>query len=292
MRSLCFIIQPPHDGLSVQKYARNILKLSARAFIKQKYTDNGMLRNGVPCRSIDLLHAGDRFELRVPAETPAYEAIEGPVDILYEDEDFLAVNKQAGLPVHPSKGTGITLLNAVAYYFMQKQACHVFRPIYRLDKDTSGILLVAKHRIAASCSSLTKRYYAICEGTLSGEGLVDQPIRRSDASIITRETGSGKPATTKWKALACTASHTLLELDLLTGRTHQIRVHMASVGHPLAGDTLYGGSRSHIARQALHCGLLTVDFLPIEKRIDLHADFPQDMLDAFPELFCALHKEV
>lgn len=283
-RALTYTVPPAWDGRTVKDFARQHLGLSSRAFVKQKYLPGGLVKNGQPCRSVDLLRAGDRLCLTLPQDAETYQAVEGPLSILYEDQDYLAVDKPPAMPVHPSPGHDRdSLLNRVAFHYQLTGQAPAFRPLYRLDKDTSGILLVGKHRAAVSSAQVEKTYYAVCQGELSGDGTVEAPIGLEPGSKIRRCCREdGQPAVTHWQVLASQEGHTLLRLRLETGRTHQIRVHMAHLGHPLAGDDLYGGSRYRLCRQALHCGELSLVCKPLGAGLRLAAPFPEDMAAAFP----------
>lgn len=283
-RTLTYTVPPAWDGRTVKDFARQHLGLSSRAFVKQKYLPGGLVKNGQPCRSVDLLRAGDRLCLTLPQDAETYQAVEGPLSILYEDQDYLAVDKPPAMPVHPSPGHDRdSLLNRVAFHYQLTGQAPAFRPLYRLDKDTSGILLVGKHRAAVSSAQVEKTYYAVCQGELSGDGTVEAPIGLEPGSKIRRCCREdGQPAVTHWQVLASQEGHTLLRLRLETGRTHQIRVHMAHLGHPLAGDDLYGGSRYRLCRQALHCGGLSLVCKPLGAGLRLAAPFPEDMAAAFP----------
>lgn len=283
-RTLTYTVPPAWDGRTVKDFARQHLGLSSRAFVKQKYLPGGLVKNGQPCRSVDLLRAGDRLCLTLPQEAETYQAVEGPLSILYEDQDYLAVDKPPAMPVHPSPGHDRdSLLNRVAFHYQRTGQAPAFRPLYRLDKDTSGILLVGKHRAAVSSAQVEKTYYAVCQGELSGDGTVEAPIGLEPGSKIRRCCREdGQPALTHWQVLASQEGHTLLRLRLETGRTHQIRVHMAHLDHPLAGDDLYGGSRQRLCRQALHCGELSLVCKPLGVGLRLAAPFPEDMAAAFP----------
>ena len=258
-RTLTYTVPPAWDGRTVKDFARQHLGLSSRAFVKQKYLPGGLVKNGQPCRSVDLLRAGDRLCLTLPQDAETYQAVEGPLSILYEDQDYLAVDKPPAMPVHPSPGHDRdSLLNRVAFHYQRTGQAPAFRPLYRLDKDTSGILLVGKHRAAVSSAQVEKTYYAVCQGELSGDGTVEAPIGLEPGSKIRRCCREdGQPA-------------------------HQIRVHMAHLGHPLAGDDLYGGSRQRLCRQALHCGELSLVCKPLGAGLRLAAPFPEDMAAAFP----------
>lgn len=279
-----FPVPASWEGRPLREFLRRGLGLSARVVTEQKQTENGLLRGGVPCRAGDLLAAGDVIALTLPPETIQGPAVERELAVLWETEDFLAVDKPAGMPIHPSPGHDRdSLLNAAAWYYESTGQQVGFRPLYRLDRDTSGVVVLAKHRLAAG-AALTKTYYALCEGELPGEGTIDTPIGLEPGSRIKRRAGEGQRAVTHWRALTLRDGLTLLAVALETGRTHQIRVHLASVGHPLVGDDLYGGSRERLGRQALHCGAVTVDLPLLGAHEKLTADFPADLREAFPWL--------
>lgn len=285
MKSLKVTIEDCPQGISVKEYAKRVLGISSRALVLQKQRSGGILRNGIPCRVTDFLQNGDELTFRFPQEQITYPEVEGEVHVLWETQDFLAVDKPPFMPVHPSPGHDRdSLLNVISGYFRKTGQDCLFRPMYRLDKDTSGILLLGKHRIAASSSCVEKTYYGVCEGELKGEGTVSLPIGLKEGSKIQRDWGQGSPAVTHWKSLAKNGKYTLAAFHLETGRTHQIRVHMASLGHPLAGDELYGGTKQVISRQALHCGKLSLFYRPLSLHHCILADFPEDMKTAFPWL--------
>ncbi len=284
MRVLEYRIPQDCEGISVRDFVRGRLGFSARFLTEVKKLPEGMRKNGVPCRSVDLLHAGDLLAFSLPEEGTPYPPKPAALSVLWETEDYLAVDKPPSMPIHPSPGHDRdSLMNAAAYYFLETGQSHLFRPLYRLDKDTSGVVILGKHRPATS-ARLEKRYYAVCQGALAGAGTVDFPIGLRPGSRIVRECGHGVTAVTHWRALAFQDGCTLLELRLDTGRTHQIRVHMAALGHPLAGDDLYGGSREAIGRQALHCGRVKLSCPPLSVEKKLTAEFPLDLRTAFPWL--------
>lgn len=284
MRRLSYTVPGGWDGAAAGSFLRIGLGLSARALAGVKYSGELAL-NGTPCHTGVLLHTGDLLELTLPEENSDYPPAELPLDIAYEDRDLLIVRKPAGMPVHPSPGHGLdSLLNAAAWHYRLTGQRGRIRPLYRLDKDTSGLLPLAKHKIAAG-ARLQKRYLAVCEGGLEGSGTVNAPIGlRAGSKIVRQVRPDGQSSLTRWRALAQAPdrSHTLLSLDLLTGRTHQIRVHMAYLGHPLAGDDLYGGSLSKISRQALHMGWLRANCLALRMDMELRWELPEDIRRAFP----------
>ncbi len=185
-----------------------------------------------------------------------------PLNIVYEDEDFVVVNKPAGMSIHPSRlgGTG-TLANAVTYYWQGLGRNTLFRPINRLDKDTSGLVLIGKSQFAhqgifnqLKQHIIDRRYIALVERSMTRDnGHINQPIARLDDNKRQRTVHpTGQSATTHYQVLDRYPDHTLLSLKLETGRTHQIRVHLSHIGHPISGDLLYGSASPLIKRQALH----------------------------------------
>lgn len=283
-RALSYVVPPSWEGRTVQDFCRRYLGLSSRAFVKQKHLPGGLLRNGTPCRSVDVLAQGDVLVLQLPQDAAVYEPQEGPLSVVWEDEDYLVVDKPPHMPIHPSPGhSRDSLLNRVAFYYEKAGQTPLFRPLYRLDRDTSGLVVLGKNRVAVSSAQVGKRYYALCQGTLAGAGTIRAPIGLEPGSKIKRccQEG-GDPAVTHWKALASNEGHTLLELSLETGRTHQIRVHFASLEHPLAGDDLYGGSRALLSTQALHCGRVQLTCPPLGAALHWESPFPQEWREAFP----------
>lgn len=280
-----FTIPAEYDGMTVKAYARQILKISGRALIKQKHQEDGITINGRHSRTIDILHTNDILSFQLPPETPDYTPIPLALEICYKDENFLVVNKPPAMPVHTSGGHQTdSLLNAVAYYDRQQGEAHIFRPLYRLDRDTSGVVWIARNRMAASGSTVRKTYYGICQGILKGQGRIDKPIGFKNGSKIVRQAGHGSRAVTNWRAMKHAGGYTLLAFQLETGRTHQIRVHLSDLGYPLAGDDLYGGNQTRIGRQALHCMETELSCKVFKLDMKQNASYPEDMLTAFPEL--------
>lgn len=236
----------------------------------------------------DILHEGDEIVLSLPDDPRLPEPVELPLSVAYEDDDVLVLDKGANMPVHPTKGhERDTLANAVAAYLTKKGESAAFRPVNRLDRDTTGLVLAAKHSYSAPllAKSAEKVYYAVCEGILSGSGTIDAPLRVKEGHGIQRETGEGGVrAVTHYTALHSESGLTLLEIHLETGRTHQIRAHFASIGIPLAGDDMYGGSRDRIARQALHCGRMSF-IQPISgEKLEIVSALPEDIHSLVPGL--------
>lgn len=280
-RRLTFSVPESLDGIMVKNFLRRECGVSARLLAKLKRVPQGITSGGALVVATDQLRAGAVVELLLPCEETAMEPAELPFLVIYEDEDLLAVDKPPGMPVYPTPGHDHdTLANAASSYFQQTGVPFSFHPVSRLDKDTSGVIILAKNTFSAAALSgnTEKTYFAVCEGILSGSGTVKDPIGLAPGSKIRRQTGpGGAPAVTHWQALDHGDGLTLLRLQLETGRTHQIRVHMASLGHSLAGDDLYGGSRERIARQALHCGIIQFIHPVKRNKIALQAPLPGDI---------------
>ena len=200
------------------------------------------------------------------------------IEIPYEDEDIIVLNKPPLMPVHESRNhIGDTLSNFVAYHCGEDMA---FRAVYRLDRDTSGLVLVAKNELAAAklAGKIKKDYYAVVDGTVENDGIVDAPIARCGDSIIKRKVDeNGETAITEYFPIKSNGNATLVKFNLKTGRTHQIRVHMEHIGHSLLGDKLYGGDCSMISRQASHCKDICFTHPITEKPMHITCDFPNDM---------------
>ena len=237
--------------------------VSATLLTELKRTKNGITNNGIHTRAIDRIKAGDIIEITLPEDNNEIEPVDIPIRILFEDEHVIVIDKEPYRAVHPVHGhIDDTLANACAFYAKQKGEVWTFRAVNRLDRDTSGAVLIAKNMYSAPILSKTakKKYIAVCEGRIEHSGTVNAPIRFKEGHTIQRETGEGGvSAVTHYFPIKYGNGHTLTEFELETGRTHQIRVHMSSIGHPLAGDDMYGGSLEKISRQALHC--VSVSFM-------------------------------
>ncbi|MFV0464706.1 MAG: RluA family pseudouridine synthase [Lachnospiraceae bacterium] len=211
-----------------------------------------------------------------------------PISVLYEDEDLIVIDKPAGMPIHPSLNhSEQTLANALFGYFRTCDSPFVFRCVNRLDRDTSGITIVAKNPLSSAIlnsdmknGSISRTYYAIVEGIIELYGTIDSPIARVSESLIEREINEslGVSAVTHFSRIKTENELSLVSLKLETGRTHQIRVHMKSIGHPLIGDFLYNPTCQKMERQALHAGKISF-WHPITKElICLHAPWPKDFI--------------
>ena len=266
------------------------LPCSLRAWLKKRGYSHRVLTDlmkapenvtvaNLPVKLSTFLTAPCTVTLRLPTGDPVpVSGLERlpDVPVLYEDEDVIVFVKPAGMPTHPVHGhQGDTL----ADFARESGGSFTFRPVGRLDRNTSGLLLVAKTSYAArAAATVEKTYLAVVEGDVPAAGTVDAPIRHKDGSQILREVGEGgDPAVTHYEPVARENGYTLLRLRLETGRTHQIRVHMAHLGFPLAGDDLYGGRRDGIARHALHCAALSFIHPVTGERLSFEAPMPEDM---------------
>ncbi len=281
MRELSFTVPAEYDGVSLKGFLRGWCGVSARLMVRLKRVPMGICKNGAHAIVTETLRAGDTVQLRMPDDEKQIEPVAVPLSVTYEDDDLLIVNKPDQMPMYPSPGHDCdSLANAVSAYYAAQRQKIAFRPVYRLDKDTSGLVLLAKNAYAAArlAGSVQKQYFAVCEGSLSGDGAIDAPISLKEGHGIQREVAPhGEKAMTRWHVLASGAGHTLLCLELETGRTHQIRVHLSHLGHPLAGDDMYGGHTERINRQALHCGSLSFVHPCTGKAIVLSSALPEDM---------------
>lgn len=226
-----------------------------------------------------------------PANQECNHKMSSTFDIIYEDNDLLAVNKPAGMPIHPSiEHYGDTLADAVYFYAQSRQEWYPYRCINRLDRDTSGLTIIAKNAYS-SCMlyhqmrerKIHRTYYAIAEGLTDAYGTIDAPISRREDSVIERviDFSKGERAVTHYERLAYKNDLSFLKICLETGRTHQIRVHMRHIGHPLIGDFLYNPNDSHMKRQALHAGNLEFAHPVSGRMLTLYAPLPDDMMHFF-----------
>ena len=277
MRVIEFEINACDNGREIRDFLKDF-GVSSALLTRLKQTENGITKNGEFARAIDKLCTGDRLKISIKSSGKMPERMaDCQVEAVYNDEDLIILNKPAFMPVHESRNhRGDTLANAAACYMENDTA---FRAVYRLDRDTSGLVLIAKNALAAGklAGRVKKDYYAVCRGIINGKGTIDLPIRRVRESIIERGVfEDGERAVTHYETISTKNGNTLLKINLETGRTHQIRVHFAHIGHPLVGDTLYGNGDALIARQALHCKTVYFTHPVTGKEIAADSEFPND----------------
>ncbi len=276
-------IEETENSLPLKAVLSKSVGLSRREISRLKFS-HGLLLNGEECRVTEIVHTNDVITLTfLEKDLPHVIRMIGKPDILYEDEDLVIVNKPAGMVCHPTHehlddDMGTLLQNYYGQGFM-------IRSIGRLDKDVSGIMVYAKNQVAASRLSeqrkketLHKKYHAIAQGIFDEkEGTLTYSLERQERSKQRKISEMGKPCITHYKVLKQFENYTLLEISIETGRTHQIRAGMASISHPLCGDTLYGGSNHFIDRPALHCA--SIDLLQPFQQTPIHIELvePEDM---------------
>ncbi|MGT2911822.1 RluA family pseudouridine synthase [Streptococcus cameli] len=266
-------------------------EISKSLLAKVKFKGGNILVNGIEQNAVYLLDIGDRVTIDIPSETDEngrLAPVEHPLDIVYEDQHFLVLDKPFGFASIPSSIHSSTMANFVKGYYVRKQyenqQIHI---VTRLDRDTSGLMLFAKHGYAHSrldkqlqAKTIQKRYYALVHGRgeLAKTGDIIAPIGRPEDSIITRcVTKKGKYAHTSYEVIKSWGDVHLVDIQLHTGRTHQIRVHFSHIGFPLLGDDLYGGRLDFgIKRQALHCHHLSFVHPFDEERLTLQRSLPAD----------------
>ena len=290
---MTFTIDESLNGCTVKRFLYSTLSFSSALVKKLKSTDNGILVNGEHVTVRYVLRENDVISLAYDdSESDISDNVEPadiPIDIIYEDEHIVALNKSAGMPTHPSHNHHRdTLANGLAYYFKSKSRPFVFRAVNRLDADTSGVVLVAKSKHSAHLLSkamingdFTKTYTALLHGRLESDGEINLPIMRKSTSTMlrmvdTQNTGHSKPSLTKYSIIKNSEAATLVSASPISGRTHQLRVHFSHIGHPIFGDGLYGISDdgSDFPRLALHCTSLEFTHPFTHERLTLSAPIP------------------
>lgn len=265
--------------------------------VKLKQVENGITLNGEWCYLSKQVQAGDTVGIRIEQEeSDDILPQDLPIEVLYEDDHLLVLNKPAGMIVHPTHGHYLhTLANAVVHYWKERGVSHRFRPIHRLDQHTSGVIAIAKHAYAhqsvseqMKAGTVDKLYLAIVQGVPSpAEGTIDAPIDRNPDNPHERIVlESGQRAVTHYRTERAFAHSALLRLRLETGRTHQIRVHLKHIGCPILGDPFYGVPAEGLDRQALHAAELAFNHPTEHRRIRIEAPLPSDMsmlLERLPE---------
>lgn len=288
-------ITSEQHGTVLRQFLRTELKLSSKMIKHLKFCEGGIRVNGESVTVRRILMTDDLLELALEDTASAPIApVELPIEILYEDSELVVPSKPADMPTHPSHDHyHDTVANALAYRYEQSGIPFVFRPINRLDRNTSGLLLVARNRPAAGRltaamqrGEIRKSYLALLDGEMAqAGGVIDAPLHRTAESIILREVcdpdaPDADAARTEYTVLATGNGHTLVRAHPITGRTHQLRVHFAHIGHPITGDDLYGTPSPYIARHALHAHTLTFPHPTDGHSVTATAPLPSDLLHA------------
>ena len=300
MEKHCFTADIEHEDQRIDRYLTEMLPEQSRSFFQKLIRDGFVMVNHIIVKVNYRLKTGDVIEIDIPDAVPTEIVPENiPLDILYEDDDLLIVNKPKGMVVHPAVGhsTG-TLVNAIMYH-CQGNLSGIngeIRPgiVHRIDKDTTGSLIICKndeaHRNIAEQikeHSVTRRYVGVVAGTFSEES-VEGAIGRhpNDRKRMTINEKNGKPAVTHYRVLQTLKGASFMEFELETGRTHQIRVHMASISHPLLGDTVYGNSKNpyKLQGQALHARTIGFIHPTTGEYIEVSAPIPEYMTELVRKL--------
>ena len=285
-------------GARLDKYISQQCPQLSRTHVQKLIEDGHITVNGHAAKASLKLDIGDRLHITIPPTPPSLLSPEAiPLSILYEDDDLLVIDKPAGLTVHPAPGhPDHTLVNALLAHLPDLPAGDdPTRPglVHRLDKDTSGLMLVAKNRVAQAnlsdqfkARSGGKTYLVLVKGHLTPEhGIIEAPIgrdprHRQRMAVVTR----GREARTEYFVKKYTGNYTLLEIRPQTGRTHQIRVHLAAIGHPVAGDSTYGGKSPHLPRQFIHASRLGFHLPSSGEYAEFSSELPPDLEQALKDI--------
>lgn len=284
-RVIEILIDVSQSGRRVKDILRNDLRVSAAILTQLKKEKDGILLGGNPVFATEKVRAGEILKITLRDGSSQMEKAELPLSVLYEDEDVILLDKPRNMPTHPSQNHHQdTLANGLMGYFSGQN--FIFRAITRLDKDTSGVVLVAKNPISGAIlvedmkvGRIQKEYMAVTNGTPNPpKGRLEAPIRRQKESIVLRcVSPDGREAITEYETIAKEKDLALVRLMPLTGRTHQLRVHMSHLGCPIFGDDLYGAPQREESTR-LHCGKLQF-FHPITgKEMVVEAPLPEDMI--------------
>ena len=276
------------DGCSIKKFVKGYCGLSANLWKKIKWNGSVIL-NGVQIYNANIVvHVNDKVVCEWSEETDIIPSCI-PLKIIYEDNTLLIIDKDADMIIHPTSKTETnTLVNAISGYYKKNNQMSGIHPIYRLDRNTTGLIAVAKsaklqYELSKEHGTIKREYLAVVEGRFKNkEGSIIYPIGRKEGSIIEwKVRDDGKEARTDYKVIEENPSCTLLTLRLYTGRTHQTRVHMSFLGHPLIGDDLYGGNCSKLKRQALHSHHISFIHPDTGECMEFKSPMPDDMYEFF-----------
>ena len=288
-RTIEYILPKEYHNKTIAEFLKD-KGYTKQGITELKFGDSYIEVNGEHRNMPDRIVAGDVLTVNIieNKSSPKIPPVELPFDVVYEDEDVVVVNKPTDMPSHPSLNNYYnTLGNAAAYYYQSRNDSLVYRCINRLDRDTTGLTIIAKHMISAGIlynqhksGLIHKEYTAIVSGEdIEDSGTIDMPIGRASDSAITRmiDYQNGDSAVTHFTVLKRGLGLSVVKLRLETGRTHQIRVHMKAIGHPLIGDFLYNPDDKHMDRQALHVNYISFEQPVTGIRINLEAAVPADM---------------
>ncbi|MFC1933753.1 RluA family pseudouridine synthase [Chloroflexota bacterium] len=287
-------------GTRLDKYISEHYTELSRTQVQKLIIDGYIKVNDHIAKAGLKLNVGDRLTISIPPPTPSYLVPEDiPLNIIYEDDDLLVIDKPAGLIVHPAPGHHAhTLANAILSHLSSLPDTGDWqRPgiVHRLDKDTSGLMLVARNSAAQSnlmnqfkARSIVKAYLVLVKGHITPEdGIIEAPIgrdrrHRERMAVVAKD--KGKEARTQYHVVSYIADYTLLEVRPETGRTHQIRVHLAAIGYPVVGDNVYGVKSAHLSRQFLHASCLGFHLPSSGEYVEFTSDLPPDLAQALKDI--------
>lgn len=288
----CTMVVGEEYGIRIDRYLSERCQELSRSYLQRLLKTGGVLVDGRAVKNNYKVSEGETILLEIPDATePEILPEKMDLDILYEDEDLIMINKPKGMVVHPAAGhsTG-TLVNGLMAHCKDLSGINgILRPgiVHRIDMDTTGVLVACKNDFAhkdiadqLKLHSITRVYYAIVHGMIRQDGTVNAPIGRhpTDRKKMSINEKNGKPAVTHYYVLGCSDSFTYVECRLETGRTHQIRVHMASIGHPLLGDLVYGPAKCPfpgLQGQTLHAGILGIRHPRTGRYLEIQAPLPE-----------------
>lgn len=286
-KQMIYKIEKRDEGIPLSELLKRRLKLSSR-FLRKLKKSKGIHKNNEHVFLNAYAKEGDEIKVVFPDEASYFIPQDIPIESVYEDDDLLIINKQPGVVVHPTKGCEDgTIANGLVHYMKNKKETYKIRFINRLDRDTSGLLIIGKNAFVQEALSeqmrqnkVIKKYITIVEGIMKDDnGIINQPIKKVIGEAARKVMPDGQEALTHYKVLNRLGNkYTVVEVELITGRTHQIRVHMSYLGHPVVADTLYGiENTSHMNRQALHATYLSFIHPINKKRMGVQAQLPSDM---------------
>ena len=296
-----FTVSREHDGMTVLNILRDVLGLSGGMIRHIKFLDDGIVLNSQRVSVRKIVREGDILILNTSdsASSPSITPVDLPINIIFEDEHLVIPDKPPFMPTHPSHDHyDDTVANALAFRYSSGGEPFVFRPVNRLDRNTSGLLIIARNRTAAGRLSrsmlegkIRKKYIAVLDGVLKDdEGTIETYMRRTAESIIVREVCGEEPdadyALTKYKVILRSSQNTVVLAEPITGRTHQLRVHFASLGCSITGDDLYGEPSPYIDRHALHAAEISFPHPETKENMSFSAPLHDDMDLLVKKLFC------
>lgn len=296
-RTIRYQIPPEFEGYKISSFLKT-RHYSSQNLVDLRKREDSVVLNGRIVFQNTKLKAGDELTIHIVEEEVSKNIppVDLPLSIIYEDEDLVVVNKPAGMPIHTSMNNyDNTLANALAFYYEKQGKPFVYRCINRLDRDTSGLTVIAKHAVSAgilgsmvaaksngdeTLPGLSREYLALVRGRIEpAEGTIDAPLARKEESIMERvvDYQRGERAVTHYRTIDFLNGHSLVSLQLETGRTHQIRVHMKHIGYGLIGDYLYNPDMEWMTRQALHSYRLKFVHPMTNQEMEFCAPLPKDM---------------